>query len=134
MDRITTKDDLLRLYGQPPDGARVKLTPHLTPCYRTPAKAAIHDLKGCAGTPRIRPASDPHKARQTHAQRTTAPAARPANPHMSRFATKSGTQMHADQSTRKVGPAAILPVEHARVRFPLQVQTQTTSRTPARRS
>ncbi len=34
MDWIATDADLLRLYGQPSEAARVKVVPHLTPSYR----------------------------------------------------------------------------------------------------
>lgn len=34
MDWITREDDLLQLYGQPSEPARLKVTPHLTPSYR----------------------------------------------------------------------------------------------------
>jgi len=34
MDWIASQDDLLRLYGQPSEAARVKVTGHLTPSYR----------------------------------------------------------------------------------------------------
>lgn len=53
MDWIATETDLLRLYGQPSEPARVKVTPYLTPSYRAfveRSRFCVLTTAGPAGT------------------------------------------------------------------------------------